>query len=120
VSVFAGGKLERAAAETIPHAPSVLTGNHFDLAVEPDYVDFTGRRAKAIRVNGSLPGPTLKWREGETVTVAVTNHLTVMTSIHWHGVRVPLEMDGVPGLSFAGIGPGQTFIYPAFGVWFWR
>jgi CopA family copper-resistance protein len=111
VSAFVGGKLERSGAETIPHPPSVLTGNHFNLAIEPDYVDFTGRRVKAIKINGSLPGPTLKWREGETVTVVVTNHLPVMTSIHWHGVRVPSVMDGVPGLSFAGIGPGQTFIY---------
>jgi FtsP/CotA-like multicopper oxidase with cupredoxin domain len=105
------GKFNQAAAEVIDHSPSVLTGNHFDLTIEPHNVDFTGRRAKAIKINGSLPGPTLKWREGETVTVAVTNHLPAMTSIHWHGVRVPAAMDGVPGLSFAGIASGQRFVY---------
>ena len=105
------GKVNQADAEVIDHSPSVLTGNHFDLTIEPHHVDFTGRRTKALKINGSLPGPTLKWREGETVTVAVTNHLPVMTSIHWHGIRVPAAMDGVPGLSFAGIAPGQRFVY---------
>jgi CopA family copper-resistance protein len=111
IAAVVEGKFNQADAEVIDHSPSVLTGNHFDLTIEPHHADFTGRRAKAIKINGSLPGPTLKWREGETVTVAVTNHLAVMTSIHWHGVRVPAAMDGVPGLSFAGIAPGQTFVY---------
>ena len=97
--------------ETIAHSPAILTGTHFDLAIEHHRVDFTGRRVKAIKINGSLPGPTLKWREGETVTIAVTNHLPEVTSIHWHGVRVSPAMDGVPGLSFAGIAPGKTFVY---------
>src|ERR1700756_2709492 len=105
------GKFNQADAEVIDHSPSVLTGNHFDLTIEPHHANFTGRRTKAIKINGSFPGPTLKWREGETVTVAVTNHLPVMTSIHWHGVRVPAAMDGVPGLSFGGIAPGQRFVY---------
>jgi CopA family copper-resistance protein len=105
------GKFNLAGAETIAHSPAILTGTHFDLAIEHHPVDFTGRRVKAIKINGSLPGPTLKWREGETVTIAVTNHLPEVTSIHWHGVRVPPAMDGVPGLSFAGIAPGKTFVY---------
>src|SRR6201988_2895299 len=105
------GKFNQARAETLPHSPAILTGTHFDLAIEPHEVDFTGKRRKAIKINGSLPGPTLKWREGETVTIAVTNHLPEVTSIHWHGVRVPPAMDGVPGLSFAGIAPGKTFVY---------
>ena len=111
IAAAAEGKFNQAGAEVIDHSPSVLTGNHFDLTIEPHHVDFTGRRTKALKINGSLPGPTLKWREGETVTVAVTNHLPVMTSIHWHGIRVPAAMDGVPGLSFAGIAPGQRFVY---------
>ncbi len=111
LAALAGGKFNQARAETIRHSPPILTGTHFDLAIEPHHVDFTGRRVKAIAINGSLPGPTLKWREGDTVTVAVTNHLADMTSIHWHGVRVPPEMDGVPGLSFAGIAPSKTFVY---------
>jgi FtsP/CotA-like multicopper oxidase with cupredoxin domain len=105
------GNFSRAGAETIAHSPSVLTGNQFDLAIKAHQVDFTGRRVKAIAVNGSSPGPTLKWHEGDTVTVAVTNHLPIETSIHWHGIRVPALMDGVPGLSFAGIAPGKTFVY---------
>jgi FtsP/CotA-like multicopper oxidase with cupredoxin domain len=67
----------QAIAEPILQSPAVLTGDHFDLAIEPHRVNFTGRRVKAIKINGSLPGPTLKWREGETVTIAVTNHLQV-------------------------------------------
>jgi len=105
------GRINQAGAATIAHSPPILTGNHFDLAIENYPVDFTGRRVKAIKINGSLPGPTLKWREGDTVTVSVTNHLPEVTSIHWHGVRIPADMDGVPGLSFAGIAPGKTFVY---------
>ena len=111
VAAFAGGGFNQAEAETIAQSPAIMTGTHFDLAIEPHEVDFTGKRRKAIKINGSLPGPTLKWREGETVTVAVTNHLPEVTSIHWHGMRIPAEMDGVPGLSFAGIAPGETFVY---------
>jgi CopA family copper-resistance protein len=65
----------------------------------------------ATTINGSIPGPTLRWREGDTVTVAVTNKLKVPTSIHWYGTRIPSNMDGVPGLSFAGIPAGETFVY---------
>jgi FtsP/CotA-like multicopper oxidase with cupredoxin domain len=74
-------------------------------------VNFTGKNSTAVAVNGSVPGPTLRWREGDMVTIAVTNRLKTPTSIHWHGIRVPAEMDGVPGLSFAGIAPGERFIY---------
>jgi FtsP/CotA-like multicopper oxidase with cupredoxin domain len=91
--------------------PEVLTGDHFDLAIDWLPVNFTGRQVRATGVNGSVPGPILRWREGETVTLAVHNRLPVPTSIHWHGVRSPAEMDGVPGLSFRGIEPGETFIY---------
>jgi hypothetical protein len=59
----------------------------------------------------SVPAPTLLWREGDTLTLAVTNRLDEPSSIHWHGVRVPSPMDGVPGLSFRGIAPGETFVY---------
>ena len=111
VAAFVGGNFIRADAEAIAQTPTILTGNHFDLAIEPHEVDFTGKRRKAIKINGLLPGPTLKWREGDTVTIAVTNHLSEPASIHWHGVRVPSDMDGVPGLSFAGIAPGKTFVY---------
>src|SRR5260370_27499134 len=83
------GKFNQADAEVIYHSPSVLTGNHFDLTIEPHHANFTGRRARAIKINGSLPGPTLKWREGATVTVAVTNDLPLMTSTPSHCIRPP-------------------------------
>lgn len=57
-------------------------------------------------MNGSVPAPTLHWREGDTVTLRVTNTLREDTSIHWHGILLPANMDGVPGLSFNGIRPG--------------
>jgi CopA family copper-resistance protein len=90
---------------------AVLSGDHFELVIDSLPVNFTGRRAAATGVNGSIPGPILRWREGDTVTLEVTNRLRVPTSIHWHGMRIPAEMDGVPGLSFAGIAPGTTFVY---------
>jgi FtsP/CotA-like multicopper oxidase with cupredoxin domain len=74
-------------------------------------VNFTGHRHAAIGVNGMVPAPILRWREGDTVTLAVTNRLREPTSIHWHGIRTPSPMDGVPGLSFPGIAPGETFVY---------
>jgi CopA family copper-resistance protein len=92
-------------------APDTLTGNHFDLTIDYLPVNFTGKHRIATAVNGSVPGPTLRWREGETATLAVTNRLNEMTSIHWHAIRLPSGMDGVPGLSFPGIKPGETFLY---------
>jgi CopA family copper-resistance protein len=65
----------------------------------------------ATTINGSLPAPTLRLREGDMVTIRVTNRLPVATSIHWHGILLPYQMDGVPGISFAGIAPGETFTY---------
>ena len=91
--------------------PAPLTGDHFDLVIDWLPVNITGRRVRATAVNGSMPGPILKWREGDTVTLAVHNRLPVPTSIHWHGIRSPTAMDGVPGLSFRGIAPGETFVY---------
>jgi CopA family copper-resistance protein len=102
-------ELPSASAET--SMTSVLTGKEFELTIDTLPVNFTGRSRLATAVNGSLPGPTLRWREGDTVTVSVTNRLKTTASIHWHGMRIPAEMDGVPGLSFAGIAPGRTFVY---------
>jgi len=89
----------------------MLSGTEFDLTIAETPVNFTGNPAMATTVNGSLPGPTLRWREGDTVTIRVTNRLTVSTSIHWHGIILPYQMDGVPGVSFNGIAPGETFVY---------
>lgn len=88
-----------------------LSGNEFALEISEQPVDFTSRQRLAHAVNGSVPGPVLRWREGTEVTLRVTNRLTVPTSIHWHGILVPASMDGVPGLSFPGIAPGETFTY---------
>src|SRR5882757_2542227 len=91
--------------------PVVLTGSHFDLAIDEMPVNFTGRNRVATAINRAIPGPLLRWREGDTVTISVTNRLKVPTSIHWHGIRSPSDMDGVPGLSFPGIAAGETFTY---------
>jgi CopA family copper-resistance protein len=88
-----------------------LTGSHFDLSIDEIPVNFTGRNGIGTAINGSIPGPLLRWREGDLVTIAVTNRLKVPTSIHWHGIRSPADMDGVPGLSFPGIAAGATFTY---------
>ena len=90
---------------------AVLTGDRFDLVIDETPVNITGRSRMATAVNGSLPAPTLRFREGDTVTINVTNRLPEDTSIHWHGIRLPADMDGVPGLSFRGIRPGETFTY---------
>ncbi|MCC5793421.1 MAG: copper resistance system multicopper oxidase [Chromatiales bacterium] len=88
-----------------------LTGPDFDLIIDEAPVSITGRRRTAVLVNGSLPAPLLHWREGDTVSLRVTNRLAEPTSIHWHGLILPANMDGVPGLSFDGIAPGETFTY---------
>ncbi|MEP6840789.1 MAG: copper resistance system multicopper oxidase [Bradyrhizobium sp.] len=89
----------------------VLSGTEFKLAIGATPVNLTGATRTATTVNGQLPAPILRWREGDTVTLAVTNQLPVTTSIHWHGIILPNGMDGVPGLTFDGIAPGETFIY---------
>ena len=70
-----------------------------------------GRTGHAINVNGTLPAPLIRLREGQTARLSVTNTLDEDTSIHWHGVLLPFHMDGVPGVSFPGIRPGETFQY---------
>ena len=89
----------------------VLSGTEFQLEIGPMAVNYTGRPRTANAINGQIPAPTLRWREGDTITLAVSNRLSEPTSIHWHGIRTPSPMDGVPGLSFHGVPPGQTFVY---------
>ncbi|QOP41295.1 copper resistance system multicopper oxidase [Sulfurimonas marina] len=90
---------------------SVLSGDEFSLHIASTPVNITGTPAMATTVNGLIPGPILKLKEGQNVTIHVTNHLNVDTSIHWHGIILPTNMDGVPGISFNGIKPGETFTY---------
>ena len=107
--IAAGGGLWRHRA--IAGTPPVLSGNEFDLDIGALPVNFTGTPRMATVVNGQLPAPLLRWREGEAVTLRVRNSLPVVTSIHWHGMILPADMDGVPGLSFMGIAPGATYTY---------
>jgi CopA family copper-resistance protein len=98
-------------AITSPGEPQVLAGSDFELFIGETPVNFTGNPRTAMTINGSLPGPLLRWREGDTVTLRVRNRLKDSTSIHWHGILLPANMDGVPGLSFKGIEPGGVYVY---------
>ena len=88
-----------------------LKGKEFHLTIEETIVNITGKNTVATTINGMLPGPTLYWKEGDVVTIHVTNKLPVSTSIHWHGIILPYQMDGVPNISYDGIAPGETFTY---------
>lgn len=97
----------RTSTGLLPLAPS----NVWDLKVSRTHISLDGKSMHAPSIGGTVPGPILRWKQGETVTLNVSNALDETTSIHWHGIRVPSNMDGVPGLSFAGIPPGETFSY---------
>ncbi|MDQ3254344.1 MAG: copper resistance system multicopper oxidase [Acidobacteriota bacterium] len=88
-----------------------LSGNVIDLTIAETPFRVGNRTATAKTINGTLPGPIIRLKEGQEVTLNVTNRLKETSSIHWHGVLVPPAMDGVPGVSFAGIKPGETFVY---------
>lgn len=91
-------------------APAMAKEYSLTIAREP--VSISGTPLSKITVNGSIPGPTLEFTEGEEATIHVTNHMDETTSVHWHGMLVPAEMDGVPGFNgFAGIRPHETFTY---------
>ena len=97
----------------IKQQPKILRGKQFDLTYSPTPVNFTGKNRFATAINGSVPAPTLRWKEGEEVILNVTNHLAEDTSIHWHGIILPSSQDGVPNISegFSGIKPSETFKY---------
>jgi CopA family copper-resistance protein len=97
------------APDSGPATPTLLSGTEFDLTIGNTPINITGRSQPTTSVNGSIPAPTLRWREGTTVTLRVHNRLPTTSSIHWHGVLLPFQMDGVPGISFPGIAPGETF-----------
>ncbi len=105
------GRWQPASAGDDSRVLTHLKGTDFALTIGPLPVQITDRKRVAVAVNGSLPAPVLHWQEGDTVTLRVTNQLTESTSIHWHGILLPTDMDGVPGLSFPGIAPGETFTY---------
>ncbi len=89
----------------------------FDLSIGESVVNYTGKECRAVTVNGTVPGPVLRWKEGTRVQIRVRNDLPRgsvhgdITSLHWHGILLPSSMDGVPGLSFDGIKRGESFLY---------
>ncbi|HFQ80736.1 MAG TPA: copper resistance system multicopper oxidase [Desulfobacterales bacterium] len=89
----------------------ILTGRRFKLTIAPQAVNFTGRTRLATAVNGSVPGPVIRWRQGDWVKIDVSNKLAESSSIHWHGIILPAPMDGVPDISFNGIAPGGSYHY---------
>lgn len=89
----------------------MLSGNTFDLDISRSSQIIDNRAVTAVTINQQLPAPLLRWREGDHITLRVTNHLDEDSSIHWHGILLDSRMDGVPGLSFPGIKPGETFTY---------
>ncbi len=91
--------------------PATLSGEVIDLMIGERSFVLDGQTETAITINGTIPGPLIRLKEGQDVTLRVTNRLAEITSIHWHGILLPPEMDGVPGVSFAGIKPGTTFTY---------
>lgn len=95
----------------LPTASTQKSASTVELAIRKHTRLMAGRSATVVSANNIVPGPTLRFREGERVTIRVRNEMEENTSIHWHGLVVPRDMDGVPGVSFAGIPPKQTFTY---------
>ena len=91
--------------------PATLSGELIDLVVSEKSFTLEGRTGTTMTINGTIPGPLICLKEGQEVTLNVTNHLKEVSSIHWHGILLPSHMDGVPGVSFSGIEPGTTFTY---------
>ncbi|RAK62490.1 copper resistance system multicopper oxidase [Phenylobacterium kunshanense] len=92
--------------------PQALMGEEIALTIDHTHLTLDGRKGHGIAINGTVPGPLIRLKEGQNVRLKVTNRLTDEdTSIHWHGLLVPFQMDGVPGVSFPGIKPGETFVY---------
>lgn len=91
--------------------PSLAIAGTYDLTVDKVIIDTGEFKKEGIGYNGKSPGPVLRFKEGEEVTINVTNNLDTSTSIHWHGLILPYQMDGVPKISFPGIEPGETFTY---------
>ncbi|TKB69129.1 MAG: copper resistance system multicopper oxidase [Nitrospira sp.] len=90
---------------------STLSGEVIDLMISERSFTIDGRTGTATTINGAIPGPLIRLKEGQDVILNVTNHLKEVSSIHWHGILLPSHMDGVPGVSFNGIEPGTTFTY---------
>jgi len=94
-----------------PGSQTALSGDVIDLTISEQSFHLDGRTAPAITINGTIPGPVIRLKEGQLAALRVTNRLEESSSIHWHGLLLPPAVDGVPGVSFAGIKPGTTFTY---------
>lgn len=101
----------RSASPGIVKSPTVLTGPDIALTVAETSWDIDGRMGHGVTINGAIPAPLIRLKEGQNVRIAVTNRLQEDTSVHWHGILAPFQFDGVPGVSFPGIRPGETFVY---------
>ena len=88
-----------------------LSGEEIRLSISEGMFNVDGRAGHAVTINGTIPAPLIRLREGQNVRLVVNNTLDEDTSIHWHGLIVPFQMDGVPGISFPGIRPRSTFVY---------
>ncbi len=88
-----------------------VTGNDIALKIAHQMMMIDGRPSHAIGVNGTVPAPLIRLREGQNVRLSVVNDLDEESSLHWHGLLVPPTMDGVPGISFPGIKARSTFVY---------
>jgi len=103
--------LSKGFAALLALLPLISWAGEYSLTVDRVTIDTGDFRKQGIGYNGASPGPILRFREGEDVTIHVTNNLDEPTSVHWHGLILPYQMDGVPGLSYPGIAPGETFTY---------
>ena len=110
LSALLPGWAQSATAGTAPTLPTLI-GPNIDLRIGHSEIRVDGKAGHAVTINGTVPGPLLRLKEGQNVRLSVTNDLHEDTSIHWHGLLLPFQMDGVPGVTFPGIKPGQTFVY---------
>lgn len=92
-------------------SPLPTKADVYNLTVDPATIDTGAFTRTGIGYNGASPGPVLRFKEGEDVVINVTNNLNTATSIHWHGLILPYQQDGVPGISYNGIAAGETFTY---------
>ena len=88
-----------------------VSGDEIRLRIARQTMMIDGRPSRAIGINGTVPAPLIRLKEGRTVRIHVSNDLDVDSSIHWHGLLVPADQDGVPGVSYPGIRPHSTFTY---------
>ena len=98
-------------AQTLSAGLNMLTGEDVTLRIDRGTVAMGGKLARAVTLNGTVPGPLLRLRQGQRLRLTVENTLDEETSLHWHGLLVPFQMDGVPGVSFPGIKPKSRFTY---------